>query len=480
MSDKINMDKLVSDKFENFSVEPPVHIWANIQGQMAAKRRKVRMIYAGWISVAAIVIFAFVAGWMLNERNGTVSKGILNQQTSVQPAQRPNEGAAKEQSTDAKEVGSGETDVKNEPKTISEKHKTMPTSLLVAENEITKEEEKSGLTEKVERVSFRLLKGIRGFVEADEEIAVALRNRITSHKEKSSEVNEINEADRVLIAANAKELNEKYHTESTWVIGANVSPGYASHKASHSSEYARDLNYNSDEGAGNVGGGLSVQYKTNSRLSLETGVYYSKNGMKSGSGSSDRLYAASPSFDYTTGQSEKVSGEGIFTNAVELRQGDIVMNTTAGVVNITNTPSSVFFASSNTFESGEYSSVITANGRFSQNFDFVEIPLYLRYNVYDKKIAIDFMGGINAGLVVGNNAYIESNGSRQRIGSTEDISTLNISGTVGVGLGYAISKHVSLALEPRFNYYLNSINTNPDVVFKPYRLGLYTGVYYQF
>ncbi len=90
------------------------------------------------------------------------------------------------------------------------------------------------------------------------------------------------------------------------------------------------------------------------------------------------------------------------------------------------------------------------------------------------------MGGLNAGLVVGNNAYVENNSGRQRIGNTEDISNLNLSGTFGIGINYDLSKHLSLAVEPRFNYYLHSINTNPDVSYKPYRFGLYTGVYYAF
>jgi nickel-dependent lactate racemase len=50
----------------------------------------------------------------------------------------------------------------------------------------------------------------------------------------------------------------------------------------------------------------------------------------------------------------------------------------------------------------------------------------------------------------------------------------------GAGLTYALSKHVSFALEPRVNYYLNSINDNPDVDFHPYRIGVYTGLQYEF
>jgi hypothetical protein len=90
------------------------------------------------------------------------------------------------------------------------------------------------------------------------------------------------------------------------------------------------------------------------------------------------------------------------------------------------------------------------------------------------------LGGVNAGLIVGNNAYIENDFGKQNVGETQDISTLNFSGTLGFGVNYGFGKHFSFALEPRLNYYLNSINSNPDIDYKPYRIALFTGVYYAF
>ena len=106
--------------------------------------------------------------------------------------------------------------------------------------------------------------------------------------------------------------------------------------------------------------------------------------------------------------------------------------------------------------------------------------MYLRYNLLDKRFGIEVLGGVNAGFVVGNNAYIDNEYGKQNVGSTEDISTLNFSGTVGVGVNYMLGKHFSLAVEPRLNYYLSSINTNSEVVYRPYRIGIFTGVYYEF
>ena len=95
MNDKINRDQLIRDKFENFSVEPPAHVWTNIQEQIAAKRKRTRMIYVGWISAAAVVVFAFIAGWLMNDRADSSSREMLSEQVVVQPVETAPENANK-------------------------------------------------------------------------------------------------------------------------------------------------------------------------------------------------------------------------------------------------------------------------------------------------------------------------------------------------------------------------------------------------
>jgi opacity protein-like surface antigen len=96
------------------------------------------------------------------------------------------------------------------------------------------------------------------------------------------------------------------------------------------------------------------------------------------------------------------------------------------------------------------------------------------------KRQLELITGVNAGIVVGNNSFLNNQYGLQNVGETRDISTFNVSGTLGLGFNYALSKHFSVALEPRYNYYLNSINTSSSVDFKPYRIGLYTGLTYEF
>jgi hypothetical protein len=234
------------------------------------------------------------------------------------------------------------------------------------------------------------------------------------------------------------------------------------------------MTYSGTDGNANVGGGVSVQYKTKKRWIFESGVYYAQSGQESQS--QVNLLSFSKDEDYLF--APDVAAD-INTNA-RIENEIIVMNSTAGVIEFKTTPQGAALDREFEATTSKDANVYIPDGQFSQVFDFMEIPFYVRYRVVDAKLGIELITGLNAGIVVGNNSYLDNQYGLQNIGETKDISTVNLSGTLGIGLNYALGKHISLALEPRYNYYLNSINTNSSVDFRPYRIGLYTGVTYEF
>jgi hypothetical protein len=124
--------------------------------------------------------------------------------------------------------------------------------------------------------------------------------------------------------------------------------------------------------------------------------------------------------------------------------------------------------------------VVVSDARFIQNFEYIEVPLYLRYTVLDSKFDVEMVGGFSSNLLVGNETYMESAVGRSLVGSTKDMETMNYSGTLGVGFKYGISRHLSLNVEPRVKYFLNSLNSNSSVTYKPYTIGVFTGLSYEF
>lgn len=472
-NEDLHIDKEIREKLEGFSAEPPAHLWNNIQGQMGSIRRKKRMAIIGWTSAAAVVVFAFIAGWMLNNESGEVMPEVVEQQQEInnQSQQEPlnldeNQNIAANQATEEEQTKTFETT--NEP-VILEASKTT----FIAENQkvaVESREESTELLRNPEEYDLIKTRSVV-FVKPQNEKLAAFKEPKTIYEV------ELSGDDQAMIAANLERKDQVSEEEHGWIIGAHISPGYASHSSSYSRTYSQNMNRAMEGGVSNTGGGFSIQYKSGKRLRIESGVYYAQNSQSVGA--SNRLLDFDPGYNMADGMVSEAASPG-FANVVQVSRTGITMNSTAGVVKMRNTPQGAQINAITDASKDVYSTTLVAEGEFSQVFDLLEIPLYLRYKVLDKKFGIDVLGGLNAGLVVGNNAYIENNSGKQNIGTTEDISTMNVSGTVGVGVNYALGRHVSLAMEPRFNYFLNSINTSPDVDYKPYRFGVFTGIYFAF
>ncbi len=470
MNDKLNIDKTIREKLDDFSVAPPSHVWDNIQGQMAAQQRKKRFIYVSWIAAAALVVFAFVAGWVLNEQTEALLPETV-EQTIVQPTEEEdkttdriagNESAVEDElfvSTKSLHLNSFDANSKKEVNSVFESNEVNGENSFVAS---------------VERISYDLLESIEAIFNTKQSTVY-----LVEYQQQSSEL-DINAFDEILIAENIKNTKKHKNSNDGWKVGTLISPGYASHSSSHSDSYAQNMTYSGSNGSANVGAGFSVQYKTTKRLRVESGVYYSQNGQNSNNSGQD-FFSFNNKADYMMAAPNDVADVAPgFSNTIQLSSNGISMNSTAGVINMRSAPKGAMVATNAESINAVTENTLTTSGEFLQVFQFVEVPLYLRYSVIDKKFGVEVLGGINAGMVVGNNAYIDNEYGKQNVGSTNDISTLNLSGTIGVGMNYALGKHFSLALEPRLNYFLNSINSNPDVDFRPYRVGIFTGVYYEF
>lgn len=463
MKNEKNTDNLFREKLEDFSVQPPSHVWNNVRSELAARKRKSRLAIIGWISAAAVLVLGFVAGWYFNEnlKTGTITSvprevvqpGKINKEEFTSQPEKPEQNLTAQIKNDKIEKVAKKAIL---PGINSDKNEAVA---KVTEN--VKNSREVFLIVKLERI--------------DAEVAnkVLAGNELAQRYTKIPE-NYISENDQVLIAQNVKNLNETTKPDGKWKMGMYVSPGYSSQVANHSENYSENMTYSGSDGNSNVGGGFSVQYKTSKRWIVESGVYYAQNGQQS----NNTVNLFSKNMD-----SDALFAPGDITylnNTVKIENNNLTMNSTAGVIQFNETPKGAEL--SGDFEASKTNNVnlLVPNGEFTQVFDFMEIPLFVRYRVIDSKIGVELITGLNAGIVVGNNAYIENQYGLQNIGETQDISPVNLSGTLGVGVNYALGKHVFIALEPRFNYYLNSINSNPSVDFRPYRLGFFTGVSYEF
>jgi len=469
MKDERNTDDIIREKLENFQATPPPHIWNNVQLQLAAGRRRNRMVYMGWISAAAVVVLAFLAGWYFNENLKEDKSKIVNSEI-IQTEKNENETVVQSEETKVENQLSAELNAENSNQiNYNETNQLAGVYPVSSKMTLSKTPASGYILTSRESINLAMISALNAQISQNQQFhtELAWHNAVTSARN-------LSEQEALLVAENIKNVKAASTPENNWKMGMYVAPGYSSYSSSYSETYAQNMNYTGSDGNANVGGGFSVQYKTSKRWIVESGIYYAQNGQQSEN--SANIFTRNENADNTLAD----GGVSYFSNQVRVENNTMAMNSAAGIIQFSSTPKGAELTGDFEAKNTGVANLLVANGGFSQVFEFMEIPLYVRYRVIDRKIGVELLTGFNTGIVVGNNAYIENQYGVQNIGETKDISTFNIAGTLGMGVNYALGKHFSVAVEPRFSYYLNSINNNPSVDFRPYRMGFYTGLTYEF
>jgi hypothetical protein len=468
MKKEKNIDELFREKLLNYEQEPPAYLLENILNGAAGVRRKRKIVFWRIAGVAAALLLAFVAGWQVNYLN----RETVNQSVVVGKIAAP-------------EIKSAITVVPETKNKLDNHQETK-----VAANETTNKPVFDKAIQKASRISLQKKSTPSETMvtaktnEYDFLYPIKTRSRLISnndhfanelHEMKVSNINNELTIDQQIIAQNKiklQALNENVKS-GRWLVGAQVSPAYSVARSSHSQQYASNMINSNSSAPVELGGGISVEYKSGKRWSVQSGVYYAGLGQTSGNSSSnssngnDLMYANVGSANFNTpvnfdAQSSKMS-----------------MNSTAGVIEFSSIPSGIVLGT-NIEDKTMASAVVVSDAQFIQNFQYIEIPLYLRYTVLDSRFDVELLGGLSSNVLVGNQTYMESSSGKSLVGKTRDMQLMNYSGTLGVGLKYGVSKRIFLNLEPRIKYYLNSLNNNADVSYKPYTIGVYTGISYQF
>ena len=114
-----------------------------------------------------------------------------------------------------------------------------------------------------------------------------------------------------------------------------------------------------------------------------------------------------------------------------------------------------------------------------QKLGFIEIPLELKYNISSKKLSVNLIGGFSTLILSDNEVYSVDNGESTLLGKATNINNTSFSANFGLGFDFKMSDKFNLNLEPVFKYQLNTFN-NTSGNFKPYFIGVYSGLSFKF
>jgi len=245
-----------------------------------------------------------------------------------------------------------------------------------------------------------------------------------------------------------KNANEK-ENPNKWAISSQVSPIYFN-SFSNGSSLDEQFAQNSKSFVNTVSYGVGASYELSNKLVLRSGV----NSLAFGYNTYDVVYDLS--LKNNVNNSNYISMHSSADNVV-LRSKYSNSNLSTDVGNFNE----------------------EKIGSLRQNISFIEVPLELSYKVIDKKFGISVIGGMSTLFLSNNSVSLIADGMQMELGKANNLNDIHFSSNVGLGFKYTFWKSFNANFQPMLKYQINPFSENAGN-FKPYFIGLYSGVSYQF
>ncbi len=451
MNNNIDSGKgFLKDKLVGYQQDPPPEVWESISARLGGRggRRKVIIILSAAASLALAVTLGitYMGRDLPGDRELTSSPEMERVQAREEnvPSQKPRESRLEERVVEilAKHKTPGAEE--NSPVLAAElSQEVLPVEENIAETDsIASGEGESGEGEP-EFIDHEEIEAD----ERDEDLALDAGDEI---------------GDEILM-----DFPETRDRDPRWVLGAVLSPLYSFRDAQPEA-----LAGTSGQESGTVAyaAGVQVGYRATRRLAIESGLLFNKMGISIGAPgiqifSKDMVYDASgPESGWGRVMAVTNTVGNIVSNSGEIYVNNYLLNATRD----------------NTLFDAGAAEAVNADQGIQQHLDYLELPFNLRYSVLDRDFKIQLLGGISTNFLVNNYVTMESGGLSKEIGYLTNVRSVNYSGNAGLGFVYHILDQLSLSVEPRFRYYLNSVNDATLPSTHPYTFGIYTGINYFF
>jgi hypothetical protein len=466
---KNNTDQRFRDRLVNFEAAPPDQVWHGIASALQSDKRKRRVLWVSRIAASIAVLLALGTTWYLLREppenqlvtRETQEAGIL-EETGTTKAEVPDTKAEvpdikteiNDRSTSTETIVR-EMEVNLADANIPSTHVSVLTDAEVETDMIPGDQL---YMDQLKTVPAKSAAGLQTDF-TDPETLLAMTYYPSTVPEESEGIDVFEEWGDGRTASHDK-----------WGVGTQVSPIYSyrnlevSGGSNGSASYYNDV----EDGIVSYAGGVNVRYAPLKRLSVQSGLYYSSMGMKVGNAYYASIDKNNSFMDETSSIQASINNS---TGIIETQQG-LDYAYAANTVPQAGWELASQNARANTLNVPE--------GEILQQFEYLELPLILRYRVVDRRLGFHFLGGLSSNFLVGNSAYYQEGENKEQIGTTGNLRPVNYSSIIGLGVDYSISKRFHVNLEPTFRYYLNSINTGSMIKSHPYTIGFYTGLLYTF
>ena len=502
MKELKNIDRLFQEKFKDFEVTPPEMAWENIEAKLNKKKKKRRVI-PFWFKptgIAASLLLGFYTFMYFNEDSKLNLKENKNSIEFNNKEENTNSGATK--NNDLMIVPSNSTVTNNETPekkeglkkdVFSEKNFLKENNNLSSPNNnnsiISDNTNKTSKDNKDNKSIFGKNIVSKDVLSNTDESNKSIKKELTSNSslvtndnksDLDTPLNQIKDTPKRIVTNNQKfEANitqdssivaqisdevkaleqllkekevgknaEEKEKENKWGVSTSAAPVYFN-SATNGSPINTQFAENSKSYASTLSYGVGINYAISKKLSLRTGV----NALTLEYNTNDVSYTTTMKgvTDDGSMMSRNTNGQAV----VFVNKQDVTLS--SDVENF----------------------VQNSTGKLNQVTSYYEIPVELSYKLIDKKFGLEFIGGMSSLFLNQNSISLLSNGLEMEIGQANNLNRIHFSSNVGIGFKYSFLKSLEFNFNPMFKYQLNTYTDNAGN-FKPYFIGLYSGLSYKF
>jgi hypothetical protein len=477
-----NIDRLFKTRFEQFEQAPPDKVWEGIAVKLGHNRKKGVIMLIFRIAAGMALLLSLGTGYyFMSRQHQKTSPAVL---ATIQADRNlPDTIKGRPRARDiSNTTATGKKSVQSDR--LQPARKIYKGPALLEENSTGDQSagKASETTSRARNHNFYTSGDLTTIYHAEQQgtMPVDVPATLSRKAVAPEQVITAEEARALLLSANENPFDRADAKQDRWTLGGEVAPLYSYRTiASDYLESSTIENLNEAEnGVIAYAGGIRIAYAANHRLSIQSGLYYSRYGQEK-----NNIESYSYNNSQVAGDMATQSFYMAIPNSTGVIQSHGPENTVGskGISEGVSADAEInYFANLNGINYTDLIPVTESEISAEQYFDYLELPLTVKYKIIDRKFDFSLSGGLITNFLVNNVVNLEHNGETSYFGKTDNISEINYLSSVGLGFEYPIIQGLAFSLEPRFRYYLNPIDKSSQINVHPYSFGFFAGLSYIF
>jgi len=417
MLERKNIDRVFQENLKDLEIYPNKRVWNNIEGHLRPTTAKKPIALWKKLSGIAVMLLAFVSvgSYFFN----------TNQNTPIQPQVTE---SSVETSTDDLEAPMNPVFIKSN-------------SDLAESTTEVKSPRKTQQTIFVKKAN-------NNVIVTNNEIATVYSNIESKYIiDKDEFLEELYESESITARMERIPENNKLTAteDKKWSVGPTVAPIFYN-SLQNGSPLNDALSENTKTSDNALSIGVKINYQLSNKFFIQSGV--------------NKVEMA-----YNT--------QGVNALISSSKNTSSNINTNKSGIILTPTPTGQGSTSGNELSKSSVS------GELNQSLEYYELPIEMKYSLYDKKLGLNLVGGFSTLILSDNSVSLVTQNLVTDLGSANNLNDFNFSGNLGFDVDYKINKSWYLSVAPMFKYQFNTYS-NSSGNFRPYYFGLYSGLNYKF